>query len=246
MASGSFRYSDSRRKQSPKKASLAIRLERVRLELQTDPVLIQCRDTLQTIKVILSPKLLCLGLGSPRASKNSLAQLAFLLELCDSLQVNYDIVTLYDPVFSEEDRSLFLELGLQVLSDEVKDPVADKPTVFFMPHCDLELYEHVLKTNWTPERLSNAVFVSNHFADYVESNPARKLAAKAPCLLRIVPFLTSHLLPASASYPTAFNNMSVQFLVSSVQLFEAGPESGNLKGPLESGPKDDLGDKKCR
>jgi len=37
-----------------------------------------------------------------------------------------------------------------------------------MPHCDMELYENVLRKNWTRERLTNLVLVSNQLEAYVE------------------------------------------------------------------------------
>ena len=42
------------------------------------------------------------------------------------------------------------------------------PTLFFMPHCDLKLYEIVLRANWSRQRLCSIVFVANLFGDYFD------------------------------------------------------------------------------
>ena len=43
------------------------------------------------------------------------------------------------------------------------------PTICFMPHCDIELYENILKANWSRDRLSNLFLLGNRLATYVES-----------------------------------------------------------------------------
>lgn len=43
-----------------------------------------------------------------------------------------------------------------------------RPTICFMPHCDIVIYENLLQANWSKERLSNIVLVANRLADYLE------------------------------------------------------------------------------
>jgi len=54
-----------------------------------------------------------------------------------------------------------------------------------MPHCDMELYENILKANWSQENLSNLLFIANRFADYIDGNPKHKLESRVPCLLNL-------------------------------------------------------------
>jgi len=90
---------------------------------------------------------LCLGLGSPIASQNARVQLAFLAETCTLLNVvcrlRYPLsvcggppiiihlpffhfafsqvfsrVSVYDPVFTEDDRELIEEMQMTVLSEQ--------------------------------------------------------------------------------------------------------------------------------
>lgn len=77
-----------------------------------------------------------------------------------------------------------------------------------MPHCDLKLYEMVIRANWTLEGLCSIIFLANRFSDYVDkyvhipwaifalvlgdddvcrvnSNAASKLEKESPCLMRL-------------------------------------------------------------
>jgi hypothetical protein len=100
-------------------------------------------------------------------------------------------VSVYDPVFTAEDLSLFGALQIRVLTENRAGLKAfcpenanthvglpsslqnagyglECPTICFMPHCDMELYENILKANWSPEKLSNLLFVSNRLLDYID------------------------------------------------------------------------------
>lgn len=44
----------------------------------------------------------------------------------------------------------------------------EERTIVFMPHCDLQLYENLLRENWTRERLSNVVLIANRLSEYAE------------------------------------------------------------------------------
>ncbi|KAJ7063145.1 SRR1-domain-containing protein [Mycena amicta] len=123
------------------------------------------QDHLDTLPVRPS-KIICLGLGSPSSSANSRAQLAFLLEVCKSTGIEHAQVALYDPVFSEEDKALFGQLGLTDKQDG-RHPL-DAPTILWMPHCDLDLYESVLATNWSHDQLTYMTLIANRLGDYVE------------------------------------------------------------------------------
>ncbi|KAJ7899968.1 SRR1-domain-containing protein [Mycena olivaceomarginata] len=210
----SFQYSDfkpvvSRKKRKHKVQSerppLLTTVERAREELAKDDWNAQCQRILQdhlTAHALCPSQLLCLGLGSPSSSPNSRAQLAFLLEICKSIAIENGNVSIYDPVFSEEDNALFQELGFRVLSEnkDGKHPL-DAPTVLWMPHCDLDLYESILATNWSREQLGYMVLISNRLGDYVDSNPRRKLETRAPCLLRLEGVMQCCVLPDSPAFP---------------------------------------------
>lgn len=156
---------------------------------------------------------LCLGLGSPATSRDARAQLAFLTRLCSFAEIDSTNVSLYDPVFTGADQELFRLLGMQCVNDkETVQHSQHYPTIFFMPHCDLKLYEIVLRANWSRQHLCSMVFLANSFGDYFDHNPMSKLEREAPCLTRIRPIVESRPLPTSVAFPTAFNNLSVQYV----------------------------------
>jgi hypothetical protein len=84
--------------------------------------------------------------------------------------------------------------------------LVEVPTILFMPHCDMQLYENILKRNWTRDAISNVLLIANRLLDYVDgcvpyilqmqsvilymtiphsSNPTHKLETAFPCLLRL-------------------------------------------------------------
>ncbi|KAF5330962.1 hypothetical protein D9619_005996 [Psilocybe cf. subviscida] len=139
-------------------------------------------------------RVVCLGLGSPSASPIARTQLAFLVELsltiCGaSYAVAYgtgtlrhhtvlfsaiipDVICLYDPVFSADDSVLFSAMNMHVLpwANSAPEYALDKetPTLWFMPHCDMELYEALLRANWTPESLASCFLLGNQLQEYID------------------------------------------------------------------------------
>ena len=58
-------------------------------------------------------------------------------------------------------------LGCSVLSvNEQGRQQASKPTPFFMPHCEAELYDNLVQAKWRTERLNNIVLFGNNFGTY--------------------------------------------------------------------------------
>ncbi|KAF8520208.1 hypothetical protein BU17DRAFT_47068 [Hysterangium stoloniferum] len=178
-------------------------------------------------------EVLCLGLGSPMESRTSIAQLIVINATCDALEIGHDRVSFFDPQFSEEDVRGLQEMGFHVHSENKhgKYPLHDR-TLIFMPHCGLELYENLLRHNWSAKALSRLMLLGNVLQDYVTGQvlheplilnsclstamtrriPEWKLEMQAPCLSRIWRYLNSDILPTMDQFPTAFNNMAVQYV----------------------------------
>ncbi|KAF9533500.1 hypothetical protein CPB83DRAFT_845366 [Crepidotus variabilis] len=144
--------------------------------------------------------LLCLGLGSPSASLNARVQLAFLTEACKILDIALDLGLIYDPVFAEEDIAYFKTLQMKVLepSDHTNDAHLNLngPMVCFMPHCDMELYEALLRVNAgdksqdsgkrsdNESSLENVFLIGNSLQAYLDNKPSSVLKTKSPNLLQ--------------------------------------------------------------
>lgn len=169
------------------------------------------QDALQKTNISY-PDVLCLGLGSPSTSREARAQLAFLISLCDSLEIGQSNVSVYDPVFTDADKALFQSFGMRCLPDTDGKHAVDRPTILYMPHCDLKLYENIIGANWTEEELGRMIFVANRFSDYTDNNPRSKLEIESPNLMRLVPHLECHPFPTLESFSSAFNNISVQHI----------------------------------
>ncbi|KAJ7738512.1 SRR1-domain-containing protein [Mycena maculata] len=244
MAEPGFKYSDfkpvvprkkRKNKQQLERPSLRTLVERAREEIAKHDWNARCQQLFQdhlTAHSLTSSQILCLGLGSPSSSPNSRAQLAFLLEICKAMGIEHVNVSVYDPVFSEEDDALFEQLRIRVLTENNEGRYPLKvPTILWMPHCDLELYESILATNWSREQLAYVILISNRLRDYVDSNPRHKLETRAPCLLRLEEFLDCCLLPVSTACTTAFNTIAIQSIAHNAKL----PDSWFSESRLPNG-----------
>ncbi|KAJ7040970.1 SRR1-domain-containing protein [Mycena alexandri] len=224
---GRFKYSDfqpvvsrKKRKNKPQleRPSLLTLVQRAREELSQDAWNSRCQQILQdhlTAHSLSPSKILCLGLGSPSSSSNSRAQLGFLLEICKSTGIEHSNVSIYDPVFSQEDDVLFKQLGLCKLSENKANHSLEATTILWMPHCDLDLYESVLAANWSREQLPYVLLISNRLEDYVDSIPRQKLETRASCLLQLASsenIFECCPLPVCSVRTTAFNTIAIQSL----------------------------------
>ncbi|EIW84975.1 hypothetical protein CONPUDRAFT_117312 [Coniophora puteana RWD-64-598 SS2] len=196
-------------------------LDRTKRELESDAGTWtkECQELVRAALAdadIREPDVLCLGLGSPTASHNSRAQLAFLIQLCNFLDIHTSKVTAYDPAFTDADRGLLTDLDVRCLTENTENKAGTHPigcpTILYLPHCDLWLYERIVRENWSPVQLGRVVFIANRFKDYVDNIPAAKMNKQYPCLTRFVPMLEAVAIPASVAYPTAFNSLAIQFV----------------------------------
>ncbi|KAI0818878.1 SRR1-domain-containing protein [Irpex lacteus] len=154
-------------KNTQERRNLPEALERTRQELLSEA----------GFTIAQSPKVLCLGLGSPASSRDARAQLAFLLEVCDDLKLERSNVSAYDPAFTDEDDQLLASLNMKRLPDSENRDAAyplSEPTIAYMPHCDLHLYENILGANWSSSQLPQLVLIANRFSEYLDSTCAIK------------------------------------------------------------------------
>ena len=131
-------------------------------------------------------KMVILGLGSPTNSAVSRLQLALAVILREHLGLRPEDVALYDPVFTPVDtQTLETRLLATVVSREVADaycgPSAVRtttPTFFYMPHCEVALYEHLARANWGA--FSAHAVVGNAFETYEVRWAGRETARECP------------------------------------------------------------------
>uniref|UniRef100_A0A1J3HM31 Protein SENSITIVITY TO RED LIGHT REDUCED 1 n=1 Tax=Noccaea caerulescens TaxID=107243 RepID=A0A1J3HM31_NOCCA len=78
-------------------------------------------------------------------------------------------IEVFDPILSATESSVLESLGCTVLSvNEQARREALKPTLFFMPHCEANLYSNLLQANWRTDRLSRIALFGNSFQMYEE------------------------------------------------------------------------------
>ncbi|XP_061362389.1 protein SENSITIVITY TO RED LIGHT REDUCED 1-like [Gastrolobium bilobum] len=76
-------------------------------------------------------------------------------------------IEVFDPILSVTESRVLEALGCSVMSiNEHGRREALKPTLFFMPHCEAELYNNLLQANWKLNLLRNMVLFGNSFETY--------------------------------------------------------------------------------
>ncbi|XP_021901675.1 protein SENSITIVITY TO RED LIGHT REDUCED 1 [Carica papaya] len=79
-------------------------------------------------------------------------------------------IEVFDPVLSATESWVLEALGCTVLSvNEEGRRQALKPTLFFMPHCEAELYNNLLQANWRVDLLNRIVLFGNSFETYEQN-----------------------------------------------------------------------------
>lgn len=76
-------------------------------------------------------------------------------------------IQVFDPIISLTESKVLKSLGCTVLSvNEQGRRQALKPTLFFMPHCEAELYDNLLEANWGVDKLNRLIIFGNSFGAY--------------------------------------------------------------------------------
>lgn len=146
------------------------------------------------------PRLIvCLGLGSPTASRSAQIQLALLLALREHLAAHprftnssdsRDIVSVaYDPIFTSDDIELLEKHSIKCSRSDINCTPSieqyytcvEEPTLLYMPHCDRSLYEDVLTRNSTDrvDELTSALAATKLDSSAVQDCAAPKLVLLA-------------------------------------------------------------------
>lgn len=154
----------------------------------------QCRQELQSTKlfqqlqeaVLRGPPpsaIVCYGIGNFGRKQSTpsapLWQLACAMQLRILLTREEKDIPMYyyEPFMTPEEGSYLKTTSVQVIAENERGRrEANEPTLFFMPHCPLELYSNVVFAN--RERLENIMIVGNslvHYANRLEQNEHTKL-----------------------------------------------------------------------
>ena len=119
-----------------------------------------------------------IGVGSPSASASARIQLALGLALRAHARATACTLEAFDPSFTTADRTLLAALDVRVLTkNRAGAHVAERPTIFIMPHCVRTLYDRVLWAN--APHLERVCVIGNslrHMAEPVAGGPAHPFA----------------------------------------------------------------------
>ncbi|KAI9078192.1 hypothetical protein K1719_039806 [Acacia pycnantha] len=106
------------------------------------------------------------GIGRFESGKKSRFQLSLAILMQKDFKWIGNI-EVFDPILSATECRILEALGCSVLYfNEHGKRRALKPTLFFMPHCELPLYTNLLRANWNPDKLSKVVIFGNSFHYY--------------------------------------------------------------------------------
>uniref|UniRef100_A0A8C6W1U8 SRR1-like domain-containing protein n=1 Tax=Nannospalax galili TaxID=1026970 RepID=A0A8C6W1U8_NANGA len=156
-------------------------------------------------------KCVCYGLGNFASCATARIQLAFLLLLLEKCHIPRSHCCVYDPLFSHVETTVLMALGVMVLkeNEEGKHSVGIQPTVFYMPHCGMALYNNLLWSNWSTAALSRTVIIGNSFRSEPEEQAMADLLLDLS--VQILKGLKELALPQTPQYMDTFNDMSVHW-----------------------------------
>lgn len=109
------------------------------------------------------------GIGSIESYESPRFQLSIAILMKREFDWVGNNIEVFDPVLSTTESSVLESLGCTVLSvNEQARREALKPTLFFMPHCEANLYDNLLQANWRMDTLSKIALFGNSFWMYEE------------------------------------------------------------------------------
>ncbi|XP_054714686.1 SRR1-like protein [Uloborus diversus] len=164
-----------------------------------------------SINVDYTVDVICYGLGNFASSVMSRYQLGFLLALKGTLGTT-GCTQVYDPIFSKQEVAFLEEVGLDVLEvDEEAKRTVKRTTIFFMPHCDLHLYNNLFSANWNPKSLQNLILIGNCLENYKLHLCGDRYRQQAKYAYYVTGFETEIAITNSFYLTDIFNDMSIHY-----------------------------------
>lgn len=132
---------------------------------------LQCPQIQSGIDKLLSfdPQfqLVIYGIGSIGSYETPRLQLSLAILLYEQLRACVSSIEVFDPVISADECEVIEGLGIKVMRmDEQGRRQVKAPTLFFMPHCEVQLYDNLLGANWECEKLNRMAILGNSFGEY--------------------------------------------------------------------------------
>jgi hypothetical protein len=110
----------------------------------------------------------------------------------------------------EGELCILEELGFdRILQNEVCRRGVDTPTLFYMVHCSMTMYNNLLWANWSEKQLHNVVLVGNPLSSYHLRLPEKQLIKQAYYIHQILPLCIEFPMPTSFHRDNVFNDTAI-------------------------------------
>ncbi|XP_072959827.1 protein SENSITIVITY TO RED LIGHT REDUCED 1 [Typha angustifolia] len=107
------------------------------------------------------------GIGSIESYAIPRLQLALAVLLRREMGPAMVAMEVFDPILSATECAVAAALGCVVGDvDEKGRRAVTESTLFYMPHCEVGLYDGLLEANWKPSALNRMVVLGNSFSEY--------------------------------------------------------------------------------
>jgi hypothetical protein len=137
-------------------------------QMQNPEMVARIKNVIDTDPHHSQLQLVLYGVGEMKHEIGAL-QLAFAILLREKFEWVNDIVV-FDPILSPLETRAICELNCTYLFvNEEGRRTVDRPTLFFMPHCPVNLFENVLQANWTSANLNKIIILGNILSGYIIS-----------------------------------------------------------------------------
>ncbi|KAJ2084300.1 hypothetical protein H4R24_000093 [Coemansia sp. RSA 988] len=149
-------------------------------------------NVLQALNDFDPKEVVVYGIGT-FSSEQSQWQLALVLLLNQKFDTP---ILAYDPASNSNDLAILAHFGIDaILENEQARRTAQRRTLFYMPHCERELYENVVEANSSSAaQLEMIAILGNRLGRYMDVDNGQ-LTRVSPSLCRVLPMLTTVGLP---------------------------------------------------
>ncbi|KAG5683668.1 hypothetical protein PVAND_012935 [Polypedilum vanderplanki] len=162
----------------------------------------------ETIKNRLIEEIICLGIGKISECIIAKHQFAFILIIKEKFNIQY--LKFYDPIHSLKDKNILKSFDCEILKENKEAKyIADKLSLFYLPHCPKQITNNLLYKNWNAASLNNLIIICNSFKSIIEATPERFLRPNAHYIIEIDPFVNERELENCYKFTDIFNDFSI-------------------------------------
>jgi len=235
------------RKKGSKRRGKNIAIDEVVLDINSQEwtalIIPSARQEMKKLAEEVSPligdfdQMIFLGVGR-LSTRNAQYQVAMAMEILSETTLvstscfHSSAIQVYEPLLDDNEKELLRNLKFEILPDNDSgmghqiDQVSK--VLFFMPHCNVSLYNNILCTNWTRNQLGRIVFLGNSFANYIDRLPE----SKGKCIRAILPYITQIPFPPlerNSCCEKAFSDTTIQYFT------DESLEKGEINGIFQLG-----------